>query len=183
MTYKNYPNPETNHDLNAAYEAEQAEDAGKTQQTKEWLKEQSQVLKAKCKIKAREIGYNTRDQFSDKLSTFEQACVAAGGTLSSKGENQAAEIVNSAANQINKTAQKLKDLEPEEIVDSVAEQIRDKPLLVLGASFIIGLAVSRIMSAAAPRETKKDNDEATIDSNINRARPPARNPQPMGGLK
>lgn len=118
-------------------------------ETRDWIDKRKEQLKVKCEEKAREVGDLARSKASQKLSHFKQACEAANEKLKENGEPQAAEILKSAADQLDQKVREINEASPDEIINRLSSRVRSNPLLAIAGTFLTGFVISRYLNSAA----------------------------------
>jgi len=67
-----------------------------------------------------------------------------------RGHNEPlANAVNTAGSRLNAVADRVREADPTEIAQAVARFARQRPVLFVGAAFVVGLGVSQFLRAAA----------------------------------
>ena len=67
-----------------------------------------------------------------------------------RGHNQVlANVVNAAGSRLHAVADRVREADTAEMAESVAEFARQRPVLFVGAAFVVGLAVSQLLKTAA----------------------------------
>jgi hypothetical protein len=72
-----------------------------------------------------------------------------------------AKVVDAAGSRLQTVADQVRDADPAEIAQRVAQFARQRPMLFVGAAFIVGLGVSQLLRAAATGEGAAALREAT----------------------
>lgn len=67
-----------------------------------------------------------------------------------RGHNQPlANVVSTAGSRLHGVADRVREADPAEIAHSVAQFARQRPMLFVGAAFVVGLGVSQLLKTAA----------------------------------
>ena len=72
-----------------------------------------------------------------------------------------ANVVNAAGSRLHVVADQVRDADPAELAERVARFARQRPMLFVGAAFIVGLGVSQLLKDAATGEGAAALREAT----------------------
>jgi hypothetical protein len=82
-----------------------------------------------------------------------------------RGHNEAlANAVNSAGSRLNAVADRVREADPAEIAQVVARFARQRPVLFVGAAFVVGLGVSQLLKTASMTDGSTSQGRASSGS-------------------
>ena len=79
-----------------------------------------------------------------------------------RGHNQAlANVVSAAGARLDGVADRVREADPAELAQTVAQFARQRPMMFVGAAFVVGLGVSQLLKTAATGQGAAAIREAT----------------------
>lgn len=118
--------------------------------------------------KAREFLGQGLERSSDALSNVSRLVADTASGLDDKLGAEYGDYARKAADAIDRTAQSLKQKDPDELIDDTREFVRKSPGVALAGAAIVGFALARLIKSGL--STDGDDDDGSSDRGRGRSR-------------
>lgn len=140
------------------------------QSTTEQAKERATELAGQAQEKVRNVVEDQVDQRSDqaaeKVESVAADVRAVSDSLSDRGQDAAARIVEQGADYAQQLSEYLRGTGSEQILEDIAAFARRKPWAVAAGGLVLGFAASRVLRASAPSSSTETDPLVTSSSGL-----------------
>lgn len=139
-------------------------------QVRDQVVDQAKTTLRDAKDKAGSSLADSRRQAADQIGSIAGVFHRTGEHLRSENQERIAGLADSFAGQVEQVARYLRDADLRTVGRDIERLARERPAVVYGAAFAVGLLAARFLKSGGSSETSRNTDAWNTDADYERIR-------------